>query len=169
MKKRGRRGSRCIPVGGEGKGSVQETFKRSSSESLNGGQQAQWIKTYQSRWASFFNIGNKYISTCSLLIAPTTASIDLRALSRTVLSSPLIKNSRGHRRIWTWSLPPTYLLNSPSFSAMTRITSSSSSMDSVRKGMSSSLVRSGPKACAIFTILFDAVTRSWTSSCFSWS
>ena len=64
--------------------------------------------------------------------------------SLTELSITLASNSRGLKRLCTYSSPPTKVLNSPSFSAITWSTSSSSSIDSVKNGISSSLVRSGP-------------------------
>mmetsp|Transcript_119040 Transcript_119040/g.332145 ORF Transcript_119040/g.332145 Transcript_119040/m.332145 type:complete len:215 (-) Transcript_119040:124-768(-) len=96
-----------------------------------------------------------------------SALSDSTAFSRTEISSTLHSSSRGPKSACECARPPTQATPWASCSASVMSTSSSSSMMSCRKGMSSSRVRSGPRAVAMVPRFLIEFKRSWMSSCLS--
>lgn len=155
--------------------------------------------SYQSFDDNFWISGTKWRITCSSLMRDTTSSADFNARSRMWLSSPHTNSSSGRISTCTFSAPPRYAVRPPvhqqpisvavcepsrvrdlvlpNLSAMTEITASSSSIESMRhtiprviqrtsnthvirtlrnhapamNGINSSRVRSWPNAEAVYS------------------
>eukprot|EP01139_Manchomonas_bermudensis_P007004 Amastigsp_a179038_389.p6 type:complete len:107 gc:universal Amastigsp_a179038_389:440-120(-) len=78
-----------------------------------------------------------------------TLQSDSTALSRTTVSSTEQRISSGVKSTCAWSGPPICGTKLPSSSPRARSTSSSSSIDSLKNGISSVRVRSTPSASAM--------------------
>mmetsp|Transcript_6410 Transcript_6410/g.20457 ORF Transcript_6410/g.20457 Transcript_6410/m.20457 type:complete len:402 (-) Transcript_6410:103-1308(-) len=104
--------------------------------------------------------GTRCSSRCATGTCRDTLLSASTDLSRTSVSSTVASVSSGPRRTGAYSSPPTYSTNPPSSSASATSTSSSSSIDSLRKGISSFRVRSGPSATAIVESLLIELRRS---------
>ena len=118
----------------------------------------------QSPDASLCTAGTKCAVMPSDVIAAPTLHADSTAFSLTTVSSTVERFSRGARRQWTCSGPPTLEMRLPISSAIASRHSSSSSLLSVRNGTSSDLVRSAPSADAIVVRRLMLFRRSWTFS-----
>ncbi len=88
---------------------------------------------------------NQSTTSLSFIWAPMLHS-DSTAFSRTTVSSTMQSVSKGGNSTWAWSTPLTLGIKPPSSFAIGRGTSSSSSLFSLRKGISSLCVRSPPSA-----------------------
>mmetsp|Transcript_22661 Transcript_22661/g.57684 ORF Transcript_22661/g.57684 Transcript_22661/m.57684 type:complete len:242 (+) Transcript_22661:1235-1960(+) len=126
--------------------------------------QAEMREVNQSPWARRLVSGSTCSSRCSRLSWRATFRSDSTALSRTRVSSTVESSSSGWSRVAACGGPPTYSTKLPSSSASAMSTSSSSSIDSLRNGMSSLRVRSTPSATAMVESLRMEFKRSFMSS-----